>query len=140
MDMQNKTFPAVLPDENDTVIIELDRPRELKLGHKALKRFSALTGKSLAELEEAIQHYDVMAALMYVMLAVDAEKHGEDLTPDQVDDLLEDVPIYQQMALATKAIQMAMVDPAAEAETEGEAEGEATDADPQQAAGTGVRA
>lgn len=136
MDTQNKNFPAVLPDENDTVIIELDRPRELKLGHKAMKRFSALTGKSMAEMDAAIQHYDVLAALMYVMLAVDAEKHGEDLTPEQVDDLLEEVPIYQQLALANKAVQAAFVDPAAEAETEGE-DGEE---DPPQAAGTGIEA
>ena len=43
MDTQNNKMPLILPDENDTVIIELDRPRELKLGHKAMKRFSALT-------------------------------------------------------------------------------------------------
>lgn len=135
--MNTQNMPIVLPDENDTVIIELDRPRELKLGHKALKRFSALTGKSLAELEDAVQHYDVMAALIYVMLEVDAEKHGEDLTPDQVDDLLENVPIYQQIALVGKAIKAAFEDPAAEQSEEGE-ESEESEADPPQAAGTGV--
>ena len=142
MDTQNNNMPLILPDENDTVIIELDRPRELKLGHKALKRFSALTGKSLAELEEAVQHYDVMAALIYVMLAVDAEKHGEDLTPEQVDDLLEDVPIYQQLQLAGQAINAALVDPDAQEEASGEESelSEESEADPPQAAGTGAEA
>lgn len=136
MDKQDKTLGLIQPDENDTVIIELDRPRELKLGHKALKRFSALTGKSMGELESAIQRYDVLADLMYVMLAIDAEKHGETLTPEKVDDLLEDVPVYQQINLVSMAIQTAFVDPAAEAEGEG-GEGET---DPPQAAGTGAEA
>ena len=137
MELRNKVMPLVQPDENDTVIIELDRPRELKLGHKALKRFSALTGKSMAEMQSAIQHYDVLACLMYTMLAVDAEKHGEELTPDQVDDLLEDVPIYRQMNLATLAINAAFVDPTVEQGGEDGGEGEG---DPPQAAGTGVEA
>lgn len=132
--MDRQTISPVLPDENDTVIIELDRPRELKLGHKALKRFSALTGKSMVELQEAVQHYDVLTCLMYVMLAVDAEKHGEELTPEQVDDLLEDVPIYQQVQLAGKAIEVAFNDPAAEAEETEDGE------DPPKAAGTGAEA
>lgn len=136
MDAQNKVLGLVQPDENDTVIIELDRPRDLKLGHKALKRFSALTGKSMSELEDAIQHYDVLAALMYVMLAVDAEKHGENLTTEQVDDLLEDVPVYQQINLAGLAIRAAFEDPTAETE----AEGEESEVDPPQAAGTGIEA
>lgn len=99
------------PDGNDVVMIELDCPRELKLGHKALKRFSALTGSSMAGLEEEIQHYDKLACLMYVMLAVDAEKRGEILKPEQVDDLLEDVPITRQLQLCMKAIQAAFEDP-----------------------------
>ena len=37
-------------DRNDVVILELDRPRELRLGHKALKRFSALTYCSMADM------------------------------------------------------------------------------------------
>lgn len=134
MNAQNNVMSLVQPDENDTIIIELDRPRELKLGHKALKRFSALTGKSMTELEDAVQHYDVLACLMYVMLAVDAEKHGETLTPDQVDDLLEDVPVYKQMNRVGRAIHAAFVDPTAEQD------GEEGESDPPQAAGTGVEA
>lgn len=117
------------PDGNDVVLIELDRPRELKLGHKAMKRFSALTGSSMADMEDEIQRYDKLACLMYVMLAVDAEKHGETLTPDQVDDLLENVPITRQLRLCMAAIQAAF---------EGlDASEEETGDDPPQAAGTG---
>lgn len=117
------------PDGNDVVMIELDRPRELKLGHKAMKRFSALTGSSMADMETEIQHYDKLACLMYVMLAVDAEKHGETLTPEQVDDLLEPVRIQRQLKLCMAAIQAAFEDPDAQKEKTGD--------DPPQAAGTG---
>ena len=42
-------------DKNDVVILQLDRPRELRLGHKALKRFSALTGCAMSEMEQEIR-------------------------------------------------------------------------------------
>lgn len=117
------------PDGNDVVMIELDRPRELKLGHKAMKRFSALTGCSMEDMEKEIKHYDKLACLMYVMLAVDAEKHGETLTTDQVDDLLEPVCIPRQLELCMAAIQAAFDDP--------DASKEETGGNPPQAAGTG---
>lgn len=121
-----------MKDKNDTVMIELDRPRELKLSHKALKRFSALTECSMQEMEGAISRYDKLACLMYVMLAVDAEKHGEVLTSEQADDLLDNVPIYQQIDLAGRAIAAAFND--LQTET-AEAAG-----NPTKAAGTGTEA
>ena len=119
-------------DNNDMVMIELDRPRELKLSHKALKRFSSLTDCSMADLDSAIMHYDKMATLMYVMLAVDAEKHGETLTPDQADDLLENVPLWKQFELCGRAMEAAMTDPNAPKKDSRE--------DPTMAAGAGVTA
>lgn len=130
--MNNPNLTVVRPDENDTIMIELDRPRELKLGHKALKRFSALTGCSMTDMEKEISHYDKMSCLLYVMLAVDAEEHGEELTPAQVDDLLEPVPIQQLMELAGEAINAAFG-----GEDEEQPEGES---DPLTAAGTGEKA
>ena len=132
--MRNNT--AAQPDKNDVVILELDKPRELRLGHKALKRFSALTGCSMADMDTEIQHYDKMTALIYCMLATDAEKHGETLTPEQVDELLDPVPIKQLLACCMAAVK-ASFDPDGEADAENEEE---TEADPPQAAGTGVEA
>ena len=134
MDTQNNKMPLILPDENDTVIIELDRPRELKLGHKAMKRFSALTNCSMNDMEAEIQHYDKMSCLLYVMLAVDAEEHGEELTPTQVAALLEPVPIKQLMELVGAAIRASFGDGDEEPEDQEEP------ADPPQAAGTGAEA
>lgn len=133
MDAQKKILPLARPDENDTVIIELDRPRELKLGHKALKRFSALTGCSMTGMQKEVDHYDKLSCLLYVMIAVDAETHGEVLTPDQVDNLLEPIPIQRLMELAGAAINAAFGDPDAET-------GEGEEPDPPAAAGTGEKA
>lgn len=130
--MNNPNLIVLRPDENDTVMIELDRPRELKLGHKALKRFSALTGCSMADMEKEVQHYDKLSCLLYVMLAVDAEDHGENLTPAQVDDLLDPVPIKQLMELAMAAVAAAFGE-----EDEDQPEGES---DPPEAAGIGEKA
>ena len=110
-------------DRNDVVIIELDRPRTLRLGHKALKRFSALTECSMTEMEAAVQRYDKMATLIYVMLS----EEDPDLTPSQVDDLLDKKSIKEISEACSKAIEAAFADENAE-----------EDGDPLQAAGTGT--
>ena len=102
-------------DRNDVVILELDRPRELRLGHKALKRFSALTNCSMADMEKEIQHYDKMSCLIWVMVTEDQTAHGEEMmTPEKLDDLLDAVPIPKLTNLCSKAIQAAFVDEDAE--------------------------
>lgn len=119
---------AIQPDKNDVVIIELDRPRTLRLGHKALKRFSALTECSMADMEAAVQRYDKAAVLVYVMLS----EEDPELTPSQVDDLLDLVPIKTILAKCSEAIQAAFADEDAEKPEDGEV--------PPQAAGTGAEA
>lgn len=124
------------PDKNDVVILELDRPRELRLGHKALKRFSALTGCSMQQMQDEIQQYDRMALMIYVMLSEDEP----DLTPEAVDDLIDraerrkDKPLrLKDLVMAVSAtIQAAFADEDAEQPEDGE--------DPPQAAGTGEKA
>lgn len=93
-------------DRNDVVIIELDRPRTLRLGHKALKRFSALTECSMPEMEKAVQRYDKLSALAYVMLSED----DPTLTPEQVDDLLDMKSIKEVSEACSKAIEAAFAD------------------------------
>ena len=119
-------------DRNDVVILELDRPRELRLGHKALKRFSALTSCSMTDMEKEIQRYDKLSCLLWVMVTQDQANHGEEMmTPEQLDDLLDAVPITKLTNLCSKAIAAAFVDEDAE---------EAEKGDPPQAAGTGTEA
>lgn len=118
------------PDKNDVVIIELDRARELRLGHKALKRFSALTGSSMVEMDEVTSHYDKLSALMYIMLSED----DPGLTPDEVDNLLDKVKLDYIIEKSSAALNAAFDDEDAEAEN-------AEDGDtPPTAAGTGEKA
>ena len=56
------------PENNDTVILELDRPRELRLTHKVMKRFCAATGTRLSDIETTVDDYDNMTQLIYEML------------------------------------------------------------------------
>lgn len=125
-----------LPDKNDVVILDLDRPRELRLGHKALKRFSALTGCSMAQMQNETQHYDRLALLIYVMLSEDEP----DLTPEAVDELIDQAERRKENPLRLKDL-VAVVFAAIQAALADEAAGEPEDGkDPPQAAGTGEKA
>lgn len=90
-------------DNNDVVIITLDRPRELKLRHKTLKRYLAKHNISMEFLDSALQDYDMLIDLIFEML------HADDpsLTPDQCDDLLDIIPLGEVMKKATEAIRAA---------------------------------
>lgn len=118
------------PDNNDVVILELDRPRELRLGHKALKRFSALTECSMTDLEYEIQYYEKMTLLIWVMVTEEQIAMGEEMmSQEQLDVLLDKLPLYKVTAAAANAIKAAFEDPGAESEP-----GDP----PQAAAGTGT--
>lgn len=113
------------------VVLELDRPRELRLSHKAMKRFSALTRTPLDEIGEAARRYDLVAAMAYAMLSV----QDEGLTPAQVDDMLEALPPMTILRAVSDAMQEALTDTTTEGEEAASGEG------PQAAAaGAGSRA
>lgn len=65
--------------------IELDRVYELRLTHKALRRFSARTKLGVSELEDAVERYDILSVLLWAMLA--DEIPG--LTDDRLDELID---------------------------------------------------
>lgn len=116
--MGNKT------EHNDVVMITLDKPRELRIGHKALKMFSALSGLPLSRLQDAINNYDKLACLYYCML------HADDgtVTVEALDDLLDRVPVKTLIIKASDALHNAFPsDEDAEAAS-----------DPTNAAGTGT--
>lgn len=111
-------------NQNDAVILELDRPRELRLGHKALKRFSAMTGCTMEGMEDALKDYGKMTTLAYVMLS----QEDSSITPEQADDLLDRVPLHVIVKKCSQAIAAAFTDPE---------EAEKAENDPPAAAGTG---
>lgn len=81
---------------NDVVIIQLDRPRQIKFGHTALKTLVALTGKTIEELEGQIapDNFELIEQLTYCGLLKDAKDNGETLTPEKVVDLMDEAPVY----------------------------------------------
>ena len=61
------------PENNDTVILELDRPRELRLTHKVMKRFCTATGTRLSDIETTVDDYDNMTRPIGTILKKGAE-------------------------------------------------------------------
>ena len=85
-------------NNSDLVIIHLDRPRELRFGHKALKTLVALTGKSLEEIEdEGFNDFDMVEKLVYCGLLHDAKENGETLKLEQMEDLLDQAPNFRHI-------------------------------------------
>ena len=87
-----------MSDKNDVVIINLDRPRELRFGHKAIKTLAALTGKDL-EATLNMEHLDLeeLEKVMYCGLLTDAKNNNEVLKLEGMEDLLDACPSYQEL-------------------------------------------
>jgi len=79
-----------MSDKNDIVIINLDRPRQLWFGHKALKTLSALTGKDI-DATMNMEHLDLeeLEKVIYCGLLSDARKNNETLKLEDMEDLLD---------------------------------------------------
>jgi hypothetical protein len=82
-----------MPDKNDVVIIELDRPRMLWFGHKALKTLGAMTGKDIDAFSNFSEGFDLeeLEKIIYCGLLTDAKAHGETLKLEDMEDLLDKV-------------------------------------------------
>lgn len=91
-------------DKNDVVIINLDRPRELRFGHKALKTYQSLTGKAIDSI--GVDGFDLeeLEKLIYCGLLSDARKHGETLDLEKMEDLLDEVPLQEVIEKMTEAL------------------------------------
>ncbi|MFD1953738.1 hypothetical protein ACFSL6_17680 [Paenibacillus thailandensis] len=84
-------------NNNDVVILELDRPREVRYGHKALKQLMALTGKSLENIEANDINLEEIEKYLYCGLLSDAKSHGETLQLSQMEDLLDKAPRFMDI-------------------------------------------
>lgn len=83
-----------MANTNDIVIIELDRPRELRYGHKALKKLVALTGLNIDEIDTSNLDLGELEKYIYCGLLSDAKEHGETLELGQMEDLLDLAPNF----------------------------------------------
>jgi hypothetical protein len=95
-------------EKNMTVLIELDRPREVRFGHKALKKLMALTGKSLNNITEEEFSLEELERVMFCGLLSDAKEHGETLELEQMEDLLDHAKSFNEvMEAMEKALENA---------------------------------
>lgn len=86
-----------MSDKNDIVMIELDRPRFLWYGHKALKSLCAMTGKKLSDFDSFDEDFDLeqLEKIMFCGLMKDAKIKGEDLKLEDMEDLLDYLPFKE---------------------------------------------
>lgn len=117
-------------ERNDAVYLQLDRPRQLRLGHKALKMFSALRHVPLSRIDQTVDNYDDMSCLVYCALVQD----DPTLTVERLDELLDAVPVK---TLLEKVTEMTVA--AFGGEGDGEDGGDGA-GDPPAAAGIGTGA
>ena len=94
-------------ENNPVVIINLDRPRELWFGHKAMKRWSAYSGKPVSEFDPTELTEEELGMLALFMLERDAAKNGEQLDQEKVDDLLDAIPLSEVLNKVYQAISAA---------------------------------
>lgn len=79
-----------MANNNDFVVFNLDRPRVLRLGHKALKMYQAMSGRKVDEFMSNGLDFEEMEQLAFCGLLKDAQNNGETLTLEKVEDLLDE--------------------------------------------------
>lgn len=79
---------------NDIVIINLDRPRNLKFSHTAMKTLEELTGKTIVEIDQQMDllDHELREKVIYCGLLKDAKENRETLTLEQIPELLDEAP------------------------------------------------
>lgn len=92
-----------MKNNNDVVVIKLDRERELRFGHKALKLYQAVSGKDIEDLGQDFS-LDEIEKLMYCGLFSDAHKHGETLKLEDMEDLLDQTTYEEIIEKMTEAL------------------------------------
>ena len=76
-------------DKNTLVVINLDRPRFLRFGHKALKKLGTLTGKTMNGINEDDFDLGELEKVIWCGLLWDSKENGEDLKLEDMEDLLD---------------------------------------------------
>lgn len=95
-------------DKNNLIVINLDRPRFVKFGHKALKQLGTLTGKKLEEMDENDFDLADLEKIMWCGLQADARENGEQLKLEDMEDLLDSAESFGDIMTAmNRALEVA---------------------------------
>jgi hypothetical protein len=80
--------------KSDLVVINLDRPRTLKFGYKALKMLTAMD-IDIENMGDSNFEFEDLEKIYYCGLLSDSKEHGEDLKLEDVEDLLDLAPFKE---------------------------------------------
>jgi hypothetical protein len=83
--------------KNDLVVINLDRPRYLKFGHKALKQLGVLTNMDITKMDMSDFNLEDLEKVLYCGLLSDARENGETLKLEQMEDLLDQAETFKEI-------------------------------------------
>lgn len=108
----------MMKDLHNDPVLELDRPRTLRLTHKALKTFTQSTGLRLGQMAFALDNYDQMTELVYCMLKAE----DPELDREKLDDMLEELTPKQLIEAVNAAVENAFPTDDGSAESEGKSE------------------
>jgi hypothetical protein len=98
-----------MKDNNDVVIVNLDRQRELRFGHKALKKLAAVSGKGVEQLGDDDLDSSQLEEIYFYGLQRDARLNGETLTMEQMEDILDEAPSMEYLiSKVTEAMEKSM--------------------------------
>src|SRR5512134_2523728 len=80
-------------DKNTVVMLNLDRPRKVRFGHKALKMLGARTDKNVNEMAGNVYLEEIEKVLNCGILQ-DERENGETLKLEDMEDLLDQAESY----------------------------------------------
>ena len=86
--------------KNDVVMIKLDKPRFLRYGHKALKKLTAITGKTFDEINLDNFDLETLEIVLYCGLLSDAKENNETIKLEDMEDLLDQADSYSDIISA----------------------------------------
>jgi hypothetical protein len=83
--------------KNDLVVINLDRPRFLRYGHKALKQLSSLTNLDISKMDMSNFSLEDLEKVLYCGLLSDAYENSETLKLEDMEDLLDQAESFKEL-------------------------------------------
>ena len=83
--------------KNDLVVINLDRPRFLRYGHKALKQLSSLTNLDITKMDMSNFSLEDLEKVLFAGLLSDSREHGETLKLEDMEDLLDQAESFKEL-------------------------------------------
>jgi hypothetical protein len=91
---------AEVNEKNTVVLLNLDRPREVRFGHRALKKMSALIGRSFTKINEDELNLEELEKILFCGLLSDAQENGETLKLEDMEDLLDKANSFSEVLTA----------------------------------------